>query len=61
MEALFKVFETEDITPETGLDTLQWDLMAMLSIIAIVKARGKSVSGAALREMKTVADLLAVL
>ena len=61
LEALYEVFETEDITSETALDTIQWDSMAMLSVIAIAKARGKSVSGAALREMKTVGDILAVL
>lgn len=61
LEALFEVFETEDITPETALDTLQWDSMAMLSIIAIAKTYGKSVSGASLRGMKTVADILAAI
>lgn len=61
MEALFEIFETEDFTSETALDTLQWDSMAMLSVMALVKNNGKSVTGQQMREMKTVSDILAVL
>ena len=58
LEALYEVFETENLTPETQLDTLQWDSMAMLSVMALIKANGKSVTGQAVREMTTVNDIL---
>ena len=61
MEALFEIFETEDFTSESALDALQWDSMAMLSVMALVKTNGKSVTGQQMREMKTVSDILAVL
>lgn len=47
------------LAPETTLDTLHWDSMAMLSVIAIVRARfGKRLTGGELRSFKTVGDLL---
>ena len=61
MEALFEIFETEDFTSESALDTLQWDSMAMLSVMALVKNNGKSVTGQQMREMKTVSDILDIL
>lgn len=61
IEQLYEIFETEDINPATELDTLQWDSMAMLSVMAVVKSGGKSVTGQQLRTAKTIADLLAVM
>ena len=58
LEALYEVFETEELTPETRLDTLNWDSMAMLSVMAIVKNNGKSISGQAIRDMVTIGDIL---
>lgn len=49
------------ITPETHLDTLQWDSMAMLTVVALARANGKVVKGAALKAMVTVADVLAAI
>lgn len=47
------------LTPETALDTLGWDSMAMLSVIAVVKARfGTRIAGSELRSFTTVGDLL---
>ena len=46
-------------TPETRLDELGWDSMAMLSVIAVVRARfGRTIPGAELRAFETVADIL---
>ena len=58
LEALYEVFETEELTPETRLDTINWDSMAMLSVMAIVKNNGKSISGQAIRDMVTIGDIL---
>ena len=54
-------WDSSSMTPETHLDEMQWDSMAMLTVIAVARAAGKSVSGAQLRDMKTVADVLAVI
>lgn len=61
MDQLAEVFETTNLTADTQLDTLAWDSMAMLSVIALAKQNGKVVTGAQMREMKTVSDILAVL
>ena len=61
---LEEMFEAEAgaLKPETALDTLQWDSMAMLSLIALVNERfGKKLAGAQIRSMKTVADIVAVM
>ena len=64
LEVLAEVFDVDagTLTPETQLDTLQWDSMAMLSVIALVKANfDKKVPGADLRAFETVGDILAVM
>jgi acyl carrier protein len=64
IEALEELFEQDSgtITPETMLDKLQWDSMAMLSIIALVNERfGKPLTGSQLKNFKTVQDILAVM
>ena len=63
LEAIADIFDVDpsEITPETALETLSWDSMAMLSTIALAKAQGKSVSGETIRGMKTVSDIMAVL
>ena len=64
MEALEELFEADagTLVPDTALDTLQWDSMAMLSLIALVNEKfGKKLSGAQLRTFKTVGDVLAVM
>ncbi len=58
LQQLFEVFESEDINADTELDTLQWDSMAMLSVMAIIKSNGKSVTRQEMREMKTIGDIL---
>lgn len=63
LDAIADLFDVEpsEITPETELETLDWDSMAMLGVIALAKKQGKSVAGSAIREMETVADIMAVL
>lgn len=64
MDALAELFEVEasELKPETQLDTLQWDSMAMLSVIALVKAKfNKRLPGAEIRGFKTVGDILKVM
>lgn len=51
-------WDASKITPETQLDTLAWDSMAMLTVVALARSAGKTVSGAQVREMKTVGDVI---
>lgn len=65
-EKLAKVVDALDwdaaaVTPETRLDELTWDSMAMLTVVALARAEGKTVTGDQLRAMVTVGDLLAAL
>lgn len=63
IDALADVFEVGagEISKDTLLDTLEWDSMAMLSVMAVAKARGKGMTGAQVREAKTIGDLIAYL
>ena len=64
IEILAEVFDRDagEIKPETRLDEIGWDSMAMLSVIAMAKTRfGTKVTGAQLREFVTVQDILDVL
>jgi len=61
LEEMFDV-DQGAIQHNMALDTLPWDSMAMLSLIALVNERfGKKLAGAQLRSMKTVADIVAVM
>ena len=58
------VFDTDAglLTPETRLGESGWDSMAMLSVIALVKAKfDKKLPGAEIRAFETVGDILAVM
>lgn len=61
LEALCEVFENPEINAETQLDEIGWDSMAMLSVMAVAKQHGKAVTGAQMRAMKTIGDILQVL
>lgn len=61
LEALCEVFENPEINAETQLDEIGWDSMAMLSVMALAKQNGKTVTGAQMRGMETVGDILLVL
>lgn len=51
--------DISSISPVTNLDDIGWDSMGMLSVIALAKTNGKTISGAQIREFKTVGDILA--
>lgn len=61
LEALCEVFENPEINAETQLDEIGWDSMAMLSVMAIAKQNGKTITGSQMREMETVGDILQAL
>jgi acyl carrier protein len=59
---LAELFEVDSVTPETRLDTLNWDSMSMLSVIALAKARfDRRVTGSEVRAMETIQDILNVM
>lgn len=58
---MFEV-ETSDIHSETKLDSLIWDSIKRLTFIALVSEHcGKAISGAELREVSTVSDLMSIM
>ena len=64
LEALADVFDTDagSLTSETQLDEIGWDSMAMLGVIALVKAKfDKKLPGAEIRAFETVGDILKVM
>ena len=46
------------LTTETRLDEIGWDSMGMLSVIALAKQNGKTITGAQIRTFTTVGDIL---
>lgn len=60
---LEETLDTEEgvLTPETSLNTVEeWDSIAMLSLIAMLDEEfDKTITGKELKELKTVADILA--
>jgi acyl carrier protein len=50
--------DSSALTTETMLDTIGWDSMGMLSIIALAKANGKTITGAQIRAFETVGDII---
>ena len=43
---------------ETQLDEIGWDSMGLLSVIALAKSNGKTITGAQIRAFETVGDIL---
>lgn len=54
-------WDASKMSPETHLDEFGWDSMAMMTVIAVARASGKTVSGDQIRAMVTVGDLLAAI
>lgn len=52
--------DTDKIMVDTRLDEIGWDSMGMLSVIALAKANGKTVTGAQIRSFETVGEILNV-
>ena len=42
----------------TRLDEIGWDSMGMLSVIALAKSNGKTITGTQIRAFETVGDIL---
>lgn len=58
---MFEVSITK-ITPETLLEELGWDSMAMLSLMALVNSLfGKTISGGEIKGFKTIRDILDIM
>jgi acyl carrier protein len=51
-------WDCSSVTAETPLDSLSWDSMEKLTLIAVARVRGVSISGEKVREMKRVGDIL---
>lgn len=63
-EALAELFDVDEtqIKDDVALDTLAWDSMAMLSLIALVKARcNRKLPGNEVRALKTIGDVFKVM
>ena len=43
---------------DTALDAIGWDSMGMLSVIALAKTNGKTITGSQVRAFETVGDIL---
>ena len=50
--------ESGALKAETQLDEIGWDSMGMLSVIALAKTNGKTITGAQIRAFETVGDIL---
>ena len=64
LEILAEIFDCDvaELSPNTRLDEVGWDSMAMLSVIAMAKTRfDRKVSGAEIRGFTTVQDVFAVM
>ncbi|MCL2508542.1 MAG: phosphopantetheine-binding protein [Oscillospiraceae bacterium] len=63
MKLLEEVFHTDGFDADTELaDIRNWDSLAALTFIIVVEEEfGKSVTGAQVREMETVRDMLDVM
>lgn len=64
LDALAEIFDCDsgELKPETRLDEIGWDSMAMLSVIAMAKSRfNRKVLGSQIREFETIQDILDVM
>ena len=64
LEALADALDRDvgELKPESELDSLGWDSMGMLGVIAMAKTRfGRKIAGAQIRKFKTVQDILSAL
>ena len=46
------------LNAETRLDEIGWDSMGMLSVIALAKSNGETITGTQIRAFETVGDIL---
>jgi acyl carrier protein len=60
LEKLAEIFDCDagELKPDTMLDEIGWDSMAMLSVIALAKVNGKTITGAQIRTFQSIGDIL---
>ena len=64
LETLAEIFDCDAglLRPDTRLDQLAWDSMAMLSVIAMAKSRfNRKLPGAQIRAFATVQNILDIM
>ena len=52
--------DASTLTVQTRLDAIGWDSMGMLSVIALAKTYGKTITGAQIRALETIGEILQV-
>ena len=50
--------DSGSLNADARLDEIGWDSMGMLSVIALAKSSGKTITGAQIRAFETVGDIL---
>ena len=50
--------DVDTLAASTPLDEIGWDSMGMLSVIALAKTNGKTITGAQIRKFATVGDII---
>lgn len=50
--------DSGSLNADARLDEIGWDSMGMLSVIALAKSNGKTITGAQIRAFVTVGDIL---
>lgn len=50
--------DSGSLTPESRLDEIGWDSMGMLSVIALAKQNGKTITGEQIRGFQTIGDII---
>lgn len=50
--------DLDSLKADTRLDEINWDSMGMLSVIALAKTNGKTVTGTQVRAFVTVDDIM---
>lgn len=60
LDRIADVFDADagSLSADTRLDEIGWDSMGMLSVIALAKTNGKTITGAQVRTFETVGDIL---
>ena len=58
LEALYEIFETEEIGDDTPLAELRWDSMTIMSVMVSAMNDGKKLTAAELRSLGTVGQVL---
>lgn len=60
LDKIADILDADDgsLSVNTRLDEIGWDSMGMLSVIALAKTNGKTITGAQIRSFTTIGDIL---